>query len=235
MVDPALSAASFAARATAILLLALWLVLPSAPSAAALATVAETASAQSVPAPVSAAELQRLVDALQDDAERAGLVEELRALIAAERGIEASQPEASPPTVLTLISQRTETISEEVLSAAAVVVDLPRLAAWLEEQATDPVLRAFWLDVALKLVIIFGLAFIAEWAVRRVLARPRQSLTTSNGQFLLRVLLMAARAALDALPILTFAGVAYLILPFIGARFATGRLAMTLMRSSVTA
>jgi small conductance mechanosensitive channel len=235
MVDPALSAASFAARATAILLLALWLVLPSAPSAAAPATLAATASAQSVPAPVSAAELERLVDTLQNDAERARLVEELRALIAAQRGIEASQPEASPPTVLTLISQRTETISEEVLSAAAVVVDLPRLAAWLEEQATDPVLRAFWLDVALKLVIIFGLAFIAEWVVRRVLARPRQSLTTSNGQFLLRVMLMAARAALDALPILTFAGVAYLILPFIGARFATGRLAMTLIGAYVTA
>src|SRR5258708_14719126 len=145
MVDPALSAASFGARATAILLLALWLVLPSAPRAAAPAPPPETASAQSVPAPVSAAELQRLVDTLQDDAERARLVEELRALIAAQRGIEASQPEATPPTVLTLISQRTETISEEVLSAAAVVVDLPRLASWLREQATDPVFLAFLL------------------------------------------------------------------------------------------
>src|SRR5260370_24661519 len=104
MVDPAVSAAGFAARATAIRLLGLWLVLPSAPSAAAPATLAATASAQSAPAPVSAAELERLVDTLQNDAERARLVEELRALIAAQRGIEASQPAARPPTVLTLIS-----------------------------------------------------------------------------------------------------------------------------------
>src|SRR5258708_40001995 len=96
MVDPALSAASFAARATAIVLLALWLVLPSAPSAAAPATPAATASAQPVAAPVSAAELQRLVDTLQDNAERGRLIEELRALVAAQRGIEAGQPEATP-------------------------------------------------------------------------------------------------------------------------------------------
>jgi small conductance mechanosensitive channel len=235
MIDRVLSAASCAARMTAILLLALWLTFPPAPSAAAPATPVATDSAQPAPAPVSAAELQRLVDTLQDDAERARLVEELRALIAAQRGIEASQPEASPPTVLALLSQRAEAISQEVLTAAAVVVDLSRLAAWLEEQATDPVLRAFWLDVALKLVIIFGLAFIAEWTIRRVLARPRRSLTNGHDQFLVRVLLMAARAGLDALPILTFAGVAYVALPFIGARFATARLAMTLIGAYVTA
>jgi small-conductance mechanosensitive channel len=229
MIDRAFAAAHFAARMTAILLVALWL---AAPSAAAPAT---PAAADAAPAPVSAAELQRLVDTLQDDAERARLVEELRALVAAQRGIEASQPDSAPPTVLALLSQRTEAISQEILGAAAVMVDLPRLAAWLEEQATDPVLRDFWLDVALKLVVIFGLALVAEWTTRRVLARPRRSLTTGHDQILLRVLLMAARAALDALPILTFAGVAYVVLPFIGARFATARLATTLVGAYVTA
>jgi small-conductance mechanosensitive channel len=236
MIDRALSAAGFAGRMTAILFLALWLTLPpSAAAPAAAANSATTDSAQQIPAPVSAAELQRLIDTLQDDAQRARLVNELRALIATQRGFEANQPEASPATVLALLSQRAEAISQEVISAAAVVVDLPRLAAWLKEQATDPVLRDFWLDVALKLVMIFGLAIVAEWTMRRVLARPRRSLTSSNDQFLVRVLLMAARAGLDALPILTFAGVAYIVLPFIGARFATGRLATTLIGAYVTA
>src|SRR5258708_19134995 len=171
MIDRVLSAASCAARMTAILLLALWLTFPPAPSAAAPATPVATDSAQPAPAPVSAAELQRLVDTLQDDAERARLVEELRALIAAQRGIEASQPEASPPTVLALLSQRAEAISQEVLTAAAGVGDLSRLAARLEEQATAPGLRAFWLTVALKLVIPLCPASIAAWTRRRVLAR----------------------------------------------------------------
>src|SRR6266404_4415120 len=234
MVDRAPIAVGFAARMWAILLVALWLTFPSASSAAALAQPA-TDAAQPASAPVSADELQRLVNSLQDDAQRARLVEELRGLIAAQRGVEANQSEASPSSVLALLSQRIEAISDEVLAAAAVVVDIPRLASWLEEQATDPVLRAFWLDVALKLVIIFGLALIAEWTMRRVLARPRRSLTGSRDQVLLRVLLTVVRAGLDALPILTFAGVAYVVLPFVGARFATARVATTLIGAYVTA
>ena len=234
MVDRVLIAARFAARVTAVVLLALWLTFPPA-SGAAVSAQAATDGSQPVPAPVSADELQRLVNSLQDDTQRARLVEELRGLIAAQRGVEATEPEASPPALLALLSQRIEAISDEVLAAAAVVVDIPRLAAWLEEQASDPVLREFWLDVALKLVVIFGLALTAEWTMRRVLARPRRSLTSSHDQFLLRVLLMAARAGLDALPILTFAGIAYVILPFVGARFATARVATTLIGAYVTA
>jgi small conductance mechanosensitive channel len=46
---------------------------------------------------------------------------------------------------------------------------------------------------------------------------------------------MTARAVLDALPILAFAAVAYVILPFVGARFATERVATTLIGAYVTA
>ena len=187
------------------------------------------------PAPVTAAELQRLVDTLQDNAQRAQLVEQLRGLVLAQRGIETPPEAAAPTTLAGQISQRTQAISEEVLAAAAVVVDVPRLATWIGQQASDPVLREFWLDVGLKLVIIFGLAFAAEWLVRWALLRPRRSLTNGHGHFLLRISLMAARAVLDALPILTFAGVAYIALPFIGARFATARFVTTLIGAYVTA
>jgi moderate conductance mechanosensitive channel len=186
------------------------------------------------PAPITAAELQRLVDTLQDNAQRAQLVEQLRGLILAQRGAEA-QPAEAPTTLAGQISQRTQAISEEVLAAAAVVVDVPRLASWVGQQVSDPVLREFWLEVAVKFVIIFGLAFAAEWLMRGVLRRPRRSLTGGQDHFLLRVSLMAARAFLDALPILTFAGAAYIALPFVGARFATARFVTTLIGAYVTA
>ncbi|HEX3500108.1 MAG TPA: mechanosensitive ion channel domain-containing protein [Stellaceae bacterium] len=230
------------ARIAAMLLLATGLlaaVLPrgglAGTAAAQSATPPAAPAPTAAPAPVTAAELQRLVNTLQDDAQRARLVEELRGLIAAQRGVEAQPQEASPVTLLEQISQRTEAISQEVLAAAAVVVDVPRIVGWVKEQVVDPVLRAFWLDVGLKLLTIFGLALVAEWLMRRVLLRPRRSLTNGNGHLPLRLALMAARAVLDALPILTFAAVAYIILPFVGARFATERVATTLIGAYVTA
>jgi hypothetical protein len=44
------------------------------------------------PAPVSTDELERLVQSLQDDTAREKLVEQLRALIAAQRGTEKENP-----------------------------------------------------------------------------------------------------------------------------------------------
>jgi len=228
MIERAMRAARMGARVAAPLLLAIGL-------AGAAAAQSAAPSAAPPPAPVTAAELQRLVNTLQDDAQRARLIEDLRGLIAAQRAAEAPSEETAPATLLGQISQRTEAISQEVLAAAAVVVDVPRLAGWVEEQATDPVLRDFWLDVGLKLLTIFGLALVAEWLMRRLLLRPRRSLTTSHDHLPLRLALMAARAGLDALPILTFAGVAYIILPFVGARFATERVATTLIGAYVTA
>ncbi len=221
-------------------LAALSLVLGLAAATASAQPAAPAPAAPSQPAaqqatPVSAAELQRLVDTLQDNAERARLVEELRALIAAQRGAEAVSAEVKPATLLEEISQRTEAISEEVLAAAAAVVDVPHLATWLDQQASDPTLRDFWLDVGAKLLIIFGLAFAAEWLVRWVLRRPRRAVNGAHDQLLVRIWSLAARALLAALPILTFAGVAYLILPLTGARFATARFATTLISAYVAA
>jgi moderate conductance mechanosensitive channel len=233
MIERAVQAARVAARIAATLLLALSL------AGAAAAQGVTPPAVQGPPAPqpasVSAAELERLVNTLHDDAQRARLIEELRALIAVQRGAEAPPEKSTPATMLEQVSQRTEAISQEVLAAAAVVVDVPRLAGWVEEQAVDPVLREFWLDVGLKLLTIFGAALAAEWLMRRILMRPRRSLTTSHDHLPLRIALMMARATLDALPILTFAAVAYIILPFIGARFATERVATTLIGAYVSA
>jgi small-conductance mechanosensitive channel len=238
MIERAVQAARVAARIAAMLLLASGL-LAGALAGSAAAQAAAPPPVQGPPAPppatVSAPELERLVNTLQDDAQRARLVEQLRALIAIQRGAEAPPEETTPATILGQISQRTEAISQEVLAAASVVVDVPRVVGWLEEQAVDPVLREFWLDVGLKLLTIFGLALAAEWLMRRILSRPRRSLTTSHDHLPVRIALMTARAVLDALPILTFAAVAYVTLPFVGARFATERVATTLIGAYVTA
>ncbi|HZS82524.1 MAG TPA: mechanosensitive ion channel domain-containing protein [Stellaceae bacterium] len=183
---------------------------------------------------VSTAELEKLVGTLQDEKQRARLVEELRGLIAAQRGVPAQQA-PSPATVLSDLSQRIDAFSGEIVATAAVLVDAPRLVSWLERQVSEPEARAFWLDVALKLGVIFGFALFGEWLLRIVLRRPRQSLAgNGSAHVFARLLLVLARAVLDALPILTFAGIAYLVLPFTDPRFATAQVATTLVSAYVT-
>jgi small conductance mechanosensitive channel len=186
------------------------------------------------PAPVSAQELERLVSALQDDAQRARLVEQLKGLIAAQRGAEVTEP-AAPATLLEEISARIDALSGEVVAAAAVIVDAPRLVAWVEYQVREPETRGFWLEVFLKLGVIFGFALFAEWALRTLLRQPRRRLATGVAEHVVwRIVLMVVRGLLDALPILAFAGIAYVVLPLTSPRFGTERVATTLVGAYVT-
>ena len=89
------------------------------------ARAAEPAAAPQ-PAPVSADELDRLVHTLQDDKARARLVEELRALIAVQRGAEKEKPAAATGE-FGQISQRIDALSAEILAGAEMLVDAPRL------------------------------------------------------------------------------------------------------------
>ncbi len=214
-----------------------WLLFALAGPALAQASPPPAAAAASpAPAPVSADELERLVGTLQDDAARAKLVEQLRGLIAAQRGIEQKQAEENPATLLNNFSAQIDAISGEILAAAAVVVDAPRLVAWLEAQVSDVNARRFWLEVGLKLGIIFGAALLAEWFARLLLHRPTRRLTArNNGSVVVQASLMLLQFVVEAMPILVFTGAAYFVLPLVQPRFATARVAEVIIHASLTA
>src|SRR6266404_4789906 len=73
------------------------------------------------PTPVSVDELEGLVHTLQDESARAKLVEELRALIAAQRGAAAEKPAAT--ALFGQLSQQIDAFTAEILAGAAMVVD----------------------------------------------------------------------------------------------------------------
>ena len=158
------------------------------PVACLLVSLATPASAQSPPssasvpqaAPVSAEELERLVGTLQDDQARAKLIEQLRGLIAAQRGVEEKQAEENPATLLNNLSAEIDAISGEILAAAGVILDAPRLITWVQAQASRSEARALWLDVGTKLGIIFGAAVLVEWLLRLLLRRPAARLGTRS-------------------------------------------------------
>ncbi len=160
------------------------------------------------PAAPSVEDLEQLVSTLKDDAARAKLITQLQALIAAQRGAEPEKPAVAP--LLGRLSQQIEAVTGEVLAGVAVVVDAPRLGAWLRDQAVDPANRDRWVRAGLAFLLVFGLAILAELLVRRILKRllpkfpPRHSDAAP-----VRVLFALLNLIFDALPVLVFAGVAY--------------------------
>jgi small-conductance mechanosensitive channel len=160
------------------------------------------------PAPVSADELDRLVHTLQDDTARAQLVEQLRALIAAQRGAEKEKPAAT--ALFGRLSQQIDALSGEILAGVAMVVDAPRLLGWARAQISDTAARRLWAEAAVAFGLIFGSAAIAEWIVRAILSRllPRFPVRRRDA-LLIRALFALLGLVLSLLPILVFAATAY--------------------------
>ena len=169
---------------------------------------ADTSPAAAQPATVSADELERLVDTLQDDAARAKLVAQLRALIATQHGIAAEKPPAA--AIFGEVSQQIDALTGEILAGVAVIVDAPRLFGWARLQIADPAARGLWIEAASAFILVFGVAFITEWFLRLVLARlvPRLPARRSDTRPV-RALFAVLNLVLDLLPILVFATIAY--------------------------
>jgi len=204
---------------------------------------AQTASAS--PASAGAAPLspgdvdaiQHLVDTLQNDQQRAQLVAQLQALLAAERESEQQAPPVAPaPTDwLSTLSQQVDAISAEIVDAAS-AVDFAALFRYLEEQAGDQHLRAKWLGIGLKLVIVFGAAVIGDRTLRLLLRRfeTRLGARISDGT-LPQVVLLLLLLVIMSLPILGFAAIAYTMLPLVDARTTSTHLAEVVITAIVTA
>jgi small-conductance mechanosensitive channel len=169
------------------------------------------ARAADQPAPVAVDELERLVHTLQDDAARARLVEELRALIAVQRGAEKEKPAAT--VAFGQLSQQIDAFSGEVLAGAAMLVDAPRLFGWAREQISNDAARRLWSEAGFAFGLIFGVAAIAEWIVRWILSRLLPRFPVRRGDTrLIRASFALLELVLGLLPILVFAGAAYAVL-----------------------
>jgi moderate conductance mechanosensitive channel len=180
------------------------------------------------PAPVSTDELERLVHTLQDDSARAKLVEELRALIAVQRGAEKEKPAAA--ALFGQLSQQIDAFSGEILAGAAMLVDAPRLLGWAREQMFDDAARRLLADAAFAFGVIFGSAAIAEWIVRALLARllPRLPVRRSDAR-LVRAAFALLGLVLALLPIIVFACAAYAALSLMPDPFTRTRITLSVL------
>lgn len=183
------------------------------------------------PPAVSTEQLQQLLDTIQIPAERQRLIGELQALIAAQNAIEQKQSQSGLKAFFAGVSDEAKGLAGEILEAAQVVVDAPRLIGYFRNQAEDSGARARWIDVAKELAIVFGLAVLADWLAWFLLRVPMRRLNARGAEAAQQIMYLAAGAAIDALPILVFAAVAFTVLPLTEPNFATAQVAKTLIEA----
>jgi moderate conductance mechanosensitive channel len=159
-------------------------------------------------------DLEDLIAALEDEGERAALINRLRLLL------EARQPEAGPLTpaeatgeALRKISEAVGEVSNDFIAAAAGLEALPGLRDWLGQQLEDPDRKRLWRQVLSSLAATLGLGYAAFLVARLALARARRrTAAEAPARRWSRLGPLLLLALLDLLPIGAFAVAAYLSL-----------------------
>ena len=193
------------------------------------------ARAETAPAAPSTEQLQQLVATLKDDKARAQLEDELQALIAAQSA-ESNEAAAPAASWFADLPAEFDAIGGEVLAAAPILAQAPRLYAWAETQVSDPDLRQRWLEIIVKLVVIFGAGFAADALARFLLRRPAKLLAArSTATPATRAGLLALAAGVEILPVLIFAGVAAFVIPLTEPNLPTRQAASLLIAATVWA
>ena len=175
-------------------------------------------------AAIPAGELQNLVGILQNDQQRAQLINALQALIAAQKGATAPPapgpaPGAAPaaeseePSLVEDFADKIGEIGNETLDLAGSARGAPGAIHWLEAQAASAAARAKWLDAFGRLVAVFAAATIAGLLAGRLL-RPLRAriLARHSDKFLRWLVQFLLMLVLAWLPIAAFAFAGTLVL-----------------------
>src|SRR5690606_31873125 len=188
--------------------------------------------------PVTAAEIDSLVRTLEDPTARERLIEQLRALKAAQARVEEAEAPADGigADLLAGLSGQVGRIGGAVGVGIERLSDLPELIEDIVAQAGDPEVRGRWLDFLVKIAIALAAGAVAQWLVKLLLARPRRALENQAGASLwLRIPLLIGRAIVDLVPIAAFAAAAYLVLPLTDPRVTTRLVALAFINAHIVA
>ena len=170
-------------------------------------------------AALSAQQLEAMVASLEDPAARAKLIEQLKVLIAAQKG--TAQPglptDELPDTLgsraLSFLADRLDLVREQVVEVVNVFADLPGIIQWVQYQIDDPTARQRWVELSIQLGLIILAGVVIERFINWLLNPARRALAARAPRTVLgRLPLLLARAVLDLIPIAAFVLAAYGIL-----------------------
>jgi small conductance mechanosensitive channel len=162
----------------AVLVLLLLGLLAGPAAAQAPAPASPPAAAEAAP---NRAEIESLIGVLENEAERAKLIQQLRLLLGAQA---AAAPAENPVSELSQaaldsLAIRINRFSVEFWEALDLDTAHSRVLNWMKRLITDPMLRNQLLETLVRLLVVFGAAFAAEWVARLALKRPRTLLEDS--------------------------------------------------------
>lgn len=166
--------------------------------------------------PVTAADLEDLVAAIEDDAERAELVGRLKTLIEVKRG-DAGDLEQEQQTlgaiVIEQLSAHSEALGRQISALSEALLGIPNGVTGLRKSLSDPDVLARWMEGILALIAVVASGLVAQGIARKLLARPLTSVAWQEGDGLLtRMPLLAARLVLILVPPIAFAAAGGLLI-----------------------
>ena len=178
------------------------------------------AHAQEAPSPD---EIEKLIGALENDASRAALLEQLKTLVQIQRSgqVPVLAPIDAPVeqiarvanTFAEQLADQIEAITQAVVQAAAFAGDAPKLAAWFDAQIGSEASRDRLFEILGKLAIVLAAGALAEHLVWRALGVARRRLEArAVDAGWRRAFPIALSGLLGLLPIAAFAAVAVAVL-----------------------
>ena len=180
------------------------------------AVFATGALAQTEPAEPEPDQLESLVDTLEDEARRAELIGQLKALIEAQKQSEdgaLDAPESIGAKAVATLSRGISNAGKQLDQAADAMADAPAALRDFVMRATAPETRGRWLSTIGKLAAIVIAGLFARWLVHRMLAPGRDRLATRAGETMAAAtILFFGRAILALVPVAAFAAAAWLAL-----------------------
>lgn len=184
------------------------------------------------PATVSVEELERLVKTLESEPDRQRLVEELKGLIAVQRGQPAEEPSLGEVLIGTL-SDGAARMSATLTEIGGALLDAGRVGDWLRQSLENSATRDVVVDGVLRVAAVLVLGLLAELLMRLLLRNLRRGLVRRPGGLSWRLGAGLMALLLDLLPVAAFAAASYGSLPFLDPTPSVRLIAIALINAIV--
>ncbi len=173
---------------------------PATATPATATPAAPTTATVTAPPPLTAEQTQQILSVLEDPAKRTAFIATLQNMARAlpvpapaapaparpapaepAPAPAAAKPAAAPlaltpdsvgAQVINSVSTGAESFSQQLVTTAKAVLDVPLLWGWLRFQFVDPIARAQMIDLAWKLAVVMTAAGLAMAGTRRLLRAP---------------------------------------------------------------
>ena len=190
-------------------------------TALALACIPGRAAAQQeAPQQITVTELEDLVDAIEDDAERQALVQRLRTLIEvkkAEAGAGKPGDQALGTLLIEQLSLHSEALGQQLSAIAAALLNAPAALIEMREGLSDPAVRDRWLIGLLTFIGVVGAGLLIGRLAQRLLKRPLKAISQRKGEgVLVLVPMLFARLILILIPPIAFAVAGWAVVSIFG-------------------